>query len=102
MITPLFNGILFIFADDFRGGLFQEKTDWGFEVRGDHSNTSKEARWGKVVAVGPDVSEEDVQKGNYIYIEPLMWTKGIVHDGVNIWKTDLTKVMLVSEEIPTP
>ena len=100
MITPLFNGILFIFADDFKNGLFQEKTDWGFEIKGGHQNSSKEGRWGKVVALGPDISEEDIKKGDFIFVEPLMWTRGIKHDDMDIWKTDSTKVMLVSEEIP--
>ena len=100
MITPLFNGILFVFTDDFKGGLFQEKTDWGFEVKGGHQNTTQEGRWGKVLAIGPDVSEDDIQKGDFIFVEPLMWTKGIEHDGVQVWKTDSDKVMLVSEEYP--
>lgn len=100
MITPLFNGILFIFNEDFSRGFFQEKTDWGFEIRGGHKNSSQEGRWGKVVALGPEVTEEDMCIGDYIYIEPLMWTKGIKHDGIDIWKTDSNKVLLVSQEKP--
>lgn len=101
MLTPLFNGILFVFLDDFKKGRFQEKTDWGFHIPGDHENTSKQGRWGKVLAVGPDVRSEDVETGDYIFVEPLMWTQGIEHDDTQVWKTDSTKVMLVSKEQPT-
>ncbi len=100
MLTPLFDSILFIFVDDLRKGFFQEKTDWGFELQASPDNSTKSGRWGKVVAVGPDVSD-DVDSGTFIFVEPLMWTKGIKHDGVEVWKTDVTKVLAVSNDYPS-
>ena len=101
MLTPLFDGILFVFTDELKKGHFQEKTDWDFQLIGNHDNSAKSGRWGKVLSVGPDVPSEEVVNGSYIFIEPLMWTKGIKHDGIEIWKTDITKVMAVSEEFPS-
>ena len=97
MLTPLFDGILFIFVDDLKKGFFQEQTDWGFEIHGNSDNSAKNGRWGKVVAVGPDVDEEDIENGTFIFVEPLMWTKGVKHDDVEVWKTDSSKVMAVSQ-----
>lgn len=100
MLTPLFDGILFIFVDDLKKGLFQEQTDWGFDLIGTSDNSTKNGRWGKVVAVGPDVPEEDIENGTFIFVEPLMWTKGVKHDDVEVWKTDVSKVMAVSQQYP--
>ena len=100
MLKPLFDGILFVFLDDFKKGFFQEETDWGFKIGATTDNSAQEARWAKVLAVGPDVPEEDVKKGTYVMIEPLMWTRGVENDGVQVWKTDFSKVMLISEEYP--
>ena len=97
MLTPLFDGILFVFEDDVKKGFFQEETDWGFKIQGNPDNSAKHGRWGKVVAVGPDVKPEDVENGDSIFVEPLMWTKGIKHDGIQVWKTDITKVMAVGK-----
>lgn len=100
MLTPIRNGILFVFTDTLKGKFFQETTDWGLNIVGGHENTAKAGRWGKVLAVGPEVDHEDVTSGTYIFIEPLMWTVGFKHDGVQIWKTDITKVLAVSEQLP--
>jgi len=101
MLTPLFDSILFVFLDDFKRGFFREETDWGFKIGATTDNSTQAARWAKVLSVGPDVPEDDVKKGTYILVEPLMWTKGVKNDGLDVWKTDISKVMLVSEEIPS-
>lgn len=100
MLKPLFDGILFIFIDDLKKGFFEEKTDWDFKMLGSHDNSAKAGRWGKVVAVGPDVKEDDIENGTFIFVEPLMWTKGVKHDDIEVWKTDVSKVMAVSEHYP--
>lgn len=99
MLTPLFDGILFVFVEDFKKGIFKEETDWGFTL-GNTDETAKMGRWAKVMSVGPDISPDDLEVGIFIFIEPLMWTKGITHDGVDVWKTDISKVMAVSHAYP--
>jgi len=62
----------------------------------DHNRTPK---WGMVLLTGPQVPA-DIKVGDYIFIEPLMWTPGFEVEGVKAWKTDSDKVMVVSSEVP--
>lgn len=56
----------------------------------------KSARWGKVIAAGPDAQ---VAIGEYILVEGLMWTFGTEVDGVKMWKTDDLKIMMVTDDV---
>lgn len=100
MLTPTRNGLLVVFIEEYSksGKGFTQTTDWGFDIEGDHTN-STEPRWAKVIAKGPDAAEEIVN-GQYVLIEPLMWTPGFKHDDVNIWKTDSSKVLCTSINNP--
>lgn len=105
MLEPIKHNILFVFLQKTnKAGSFVETTSWGFEMSHDEAahfeNTAKNGRWAKVVSCGPDVNREEIAPGQYIFIEPLMWTTGMTFDGVKIWKTDPTKVMLVSDDFP--
>ena len=100
MLQPLNKDILFIFTDKVKNGTFKESTDWGLEMVENHDRTAKQGRWGKVVAVGPNVDREEVPPSGWIFIEPLMWSRGATIDGIKIWKTDASKVMLISDEMP--
>lgn len=97
-LRPLGNSILFQFLDETRGaqGSFSERTRSGLIIP-TLQQTQKGERWGKVVAVAPDVP--DVQVGDYILIEPLMWTRNAELDGEKFWKTNADKVMIVSNDI---
>ncbi len=97
-LRPFGNSILFAFLDDTGGsrGEFSERTRSGLIVPKLQA-TQKGERWGKVIAVGPDV--EGVQVGEYILIEPLMWTRNEVFEGEKIWKTNLDKVMAVTSDV---
>jgi len=99
MIEPIRDGILFVFIDNIKGKFFKESTNWGFDIIGDSDNSASSGRWGKIVALGPDVNAQNITKDDYIFIEPLMWTEGLMHDGVKIWKTDESKVMATSKEL---
>lgn len=102
MLVPLRNGILFIFLDNVKQGSFQETTSWGFQLSSTSDDSAKKARWAKVLAIGEEVSKDSgIKVGTYICIEPLMWTEGMRYDGIQVWRTDETKVMLVSDEAPT-
>jgi co-chaperonin GroES (HSP10) len=91
------NSILFKFLDETKDGGFKNKTSWGFEILDRRENT-KHPRWGEVIAVGPKTKA--VKKGDYILIEPLMWTLGIEVDSTKFWSTNEDKVLLVSKELP--
>lgn len=91
MLEPIRNNILFVFEDNVRSdGMFGEETESGIIYK-THNDSAGAPRWGTVLAVGPDVTE--IENGDRILIEPLMWTEGFVHDGVKIWQTNDEKVM---------
>ena len=100
MIAPLRNGILFVFMDKTVGseGKFGAFTEWGFNLGVNTDDTTKSGRWGRVLAVGPEATE--VKEDMFIFIEPLMWTKGFSHNASKVWKTDESKVMLISIDPP--
>lgn len=93
-VTPLRNGIFFIFEDDVNKGFFSEKTTFGFIIRNDPDTTMKRARWGRVIAVGHEVGD-DINVGSEILIEPLKWTNDLQFEGQTFWKTDSDHVLAI-------
>lgn len=93
MLEPLNKNILFAFYDDISGGIFRDKSEGGIQLILQDQGGSK-PRWGKILATGPNVTKE-LKKGDDILIEPLMWTNAFEHEGVKIWVTDETRVLLV-------
>jgi hypothetical protein len=101
MLRPLANSIFFIFEDDVTSTKFVNKASSGIliaEGQGDQVNIP---RWGTTILVGPDVDADEVQPGDYILVEKGMWTTAFETDGLKLWKTDVTKVLLVSDEPAT-
>jgi co-chaperonin GroES (HSP10) len=98
-IKPIKNSVLFKFLDATSGrqGKFSDRTRSGIILTNRSDGGQKDARWGQVVAVGPD-AEQDIKVGEYILIEPLMWTFGVEIDGEKLWKTDPSKVMAVTDD----
>jgi co-chaperonin GroES (HSP10) len=95
-ITALKDSIIFQFTDvDVRNGRFVETSASGIYLGSSHDSNAKSARNGKVIAVGPLV--EDVEVGNVVLIEPLMWTESFKVDGEMFWKTAEPKVMAIVE-----
>ena len=95
MLKPLASDILFVFLDEVENDRFVEKVG-SIYLGKIQELTVKSPRWGKVVAVGPDV-KEDIKSGTNILIEPLAWTRGLEYDGHKIWKTCESRVLGVEE-----
>lgn len=96
-IKPLTNNILFQFVDEVRDGMFYDVEKSGIIV-GKHTNsTAKDARWGKVLAVGPDVKADEVKVGQKIMIEALRWTEAFKVGGDKYWFTRVNEVMCVED-----
>jgi co-chaperonin GroES (HSP10) len=55
----------------------------------------KVPRWGKVLAVGP---EAQVAVGEFVLIEALQWSFSTEFEGEQIWKTDDTRVIMVTTD----
>lgn len=96
-IKVLADGIIFKFVEDISNKAFQNKTDWGFIVK-DRENDVKHPRWGQALVVGP--TTKHVKVGDYILIENLQWTNGLTYMEEKFWKTNESKVIMVSEEAP--
>jgi co-chaperonin GroES (HSP10) len=96
-LQPLGKNIIFAFVEDTSQGRFVPKSGGKIVIAGQNIDQNRDPKWGKVILVGPDVKQEDVKVGQYILVEPLMWSPGFEHEGVKLWKTDSTKVMATSE-----
>lgn len=97
-ITVLRNNIMFRFLDETGGekGKFTERKTPSGLILPTLDSEQKDARWGEVLHVGPLV--HGIEPGDFIYIEPLMWSFGTEIDGQKMWKTDDTKVIFVTND----
>ncbi len=96
-IKPTTNNILFQFTDEVRGGMFFDVEKSGIVVGKSNDMSAKTSRWGKVIAVGPDVSPDEVKVGQNILIEALRWTESFTVDGQKYWFTRVPEVMCVED-----
>lgn len=99
-MRPIRNHILFQFEDDMIKHMgvrqFETKTSWGFAVFSADEST-KDARFGRVVAVGHEVPD-DIQPGMRILIDALKWTPSFPFEGQDYWRTDSDHVLAVDED----
>lgn len=96
-LRALGDSILFSFVDDSRAGMFTPKLSDVILVTTAQIDGQDAARWGQVVAVGPEVGEE-IEVGKFILIDSLKWTTGItLPDKSKIWKTTYPNVSLISD-----
>ena len=105
-VKAIRNHIIFQFEREFKragahgNAQFKEETEWGFDLGGgaqSFDTSTKEAQWGTITEIGPEVIELKVD--DRILIEPLKWTAGIEVDGIMVWRTDETCVMAVDTSV---
>lgn len=96
-VAPLRDTIIFQFIDETSGIQrgFTDVTKSGIVIAQAPSQ-QKVARWGKVVAVGP---ESGVLPGQFVLIEALQWTTRTEIDGDNFWKTEDSRILAVTDRI---
>ena len=96
-VFPIKNHIMFQFMDETGGskGKFSDRATSSGIIIAQTDMQQKLPRWGRVVAVGP---ESEVKVGEFVLIEALMWTYGTEIDGEKMWKTDDSRVMMVTTE----
>jgi co-chaperonin GroES (HSP10) len=102
-VIPVNTKILFKFVEDLAATGFAPVSKGGI-VLVEHDHTKiKEDRWGKVLAIGPDVDAE-VSVGEYILVEALAWTSHLslenTVDADKFWFTDEGRVICISSEPP--
>lgn len=78
--------------------MFVPSTKSGIIMTNQDASHNHTPKWGKVIKKGPNVSE-DIVVGQYVLIEPLQWTLGTKFEGVQMWKTDESKIIAMSTEI---
>ena len=96
-VFPLKNNFMFSFLDETGGakGKFTDRTLASGIIIPTVDSAQKLPRWGRVVAAGPESAAE---VGQFILVEALMWTYGTEVDGQKMWKTDDTKVLMVTDD----
>lgn len=103
-IKPLNNKILFQFVEDMTSATFQSVSPGGIAMVETQANKVDQTRWGKVLATGPDVSDDEMVVGEYILIEALGWTNAMTLvdtvDAEKFWFTQNDKVICVSDTLP--
>jgi co-chaperonin GroES (HSP10) len=96
-LKPLGKSFLFSFANDTAGGKFIEKNSGRIILTNqDISQQGQYARWGKVIAVGDEVSDFGI--GDLVLIEALQWTTEVKFEGQSFWKSDDSKVIAIGED----
>jgi hypothetical protein len=98
-LKPLGKNIIFRFLEEASGGGFVPSSGGLIQLVKQNLDHNREPKWGQVILIGPAVNPE-IQIGDYILIEPLMWTPGFDVEDLKCWKTDSDKVMIVSTEVP--
>jgi len=99
-LKPFRNNVMFRFLDETSGskGKFTDRKTPSGIIIPTLDSTQKKARWGEVLAVGPDAQ---VSVGEFIYIEGLQWTFGTEIDGQKMWKTDDTRILFATDDLDT-
>jgi hypothetical protein len=95
IIEAIQNHIVFEFIDQVtNSGVFEgNKTDQVIELLDSVDNSASQARWARIVSLGPDCSSELREPDCEILIENLKWTAGVVFSGRRVWRTDDTYVL---------
>lgn len=97
-IKVIDDGIIFKFIEDASNKGFDNQTSWGFVVK-DKINDVKHPRWAEALVVGPAVKH--VAVGDYILVENLQWTNMLEYKDDKFWKTNETRIIMVSQVKPT-
>lgn len=90
------DSILFKFVQNVDTSNFENKLDWGLVIKAP-TEDSAQPRWAIVESIGDDVNGLSI--GDYILIEPLMWTNFVEHSGSKYWRTTSDKVIISNSSL---
>ena len=99
-LEPVSNHILFQFLDKTsksQKGAFENKTNWGFQLKTSIDETTKAPRWVKIIGLGPD-AEEEFHVGQVVLVKPLKWTRQVEYNGVEFARTDNNHILAIDED----
>lgn len=97
-ISALNSNVLFKFLDETYGsqGKFSERSSGSIIIANIQKRQSGANRWARVLAIGPKVSEVSV--GEFALIESGQWTLSCEYQGEKFWKTDESKIIMVTTD----
>ena len=98
-LQPINDRIIFTFLQDTRGNIFRETTKSGLQIIENSDKQLKNARWGKVVSVGAEVSSE-IYPDLFILLDPLGWTLHVEFENEKFWNTSESKILAITTELP--
>jgi hypothetical protein len=95
------NHILFQFVEEVnsRGEFREGQSLGGIELMSGFDTSIKTSRWGKIVSLGPDCSQELSSGITEILIENLKWTIGVRFGGATYWRTDENQVLAYRDAV---
>lgn len=95
IIEPVRNYVVFTFVEGIYGERFINDSGGAIILTSDDKSQTTFPRWGKVVQVGPDVTE--IKPDEFVLIEPGKWTTHFFVDGLRYWKTDEDFVLCTAD-----
>ena len=95
-LEPIRNQIIFEFTQDARKGHFQEKSGTGVIIVETADKQVDYCRWGRVLAVGPDVDEFEADQ--IVLIEHLQWTTMFKVTKKQYWITTDTEIIALWDD----
>lgn len=96
-LRPLQDSFLFEFTNDTAGGKFIEKNKLGLILTNqNHDEQAKFARWGKVLAIGPRVTDFDI--GDLVLIESGKWTSSMKYEEKKYWRSAQDFVLAIGAD----
>lgn len=96
IIEAVRNYVVFTFVENIVGERFVNDSGGAIILLSDDKAQTTFPRWGKVTAIGPDVT--DVSVNEFILIEPGKWTSHFFVDGQRFWKTDADQILCTADE----
>lgn len=93
-VEPVNNQIVFRFIEDTTQGKFNQQSSGGILVVDRAEKQLDYARWGRVLAIGPD-AKVDFNVGDVILIQNLRWTNMFSFEDREFWITTDKDVLAV-------
>lgn len=92
-LKPIRNQIVFEFIEETRNGQFDLVTPSGVMIRQTSEKQIDYCRWGRILAIGPEVNE--LEEGQIVLIEKLRWTSRFRITDKKYWITTDEEVLAI-------
>lgn len=101
-VRPIHENIFFKFTEPTGDGRFNQISDGGIHIVEHKEKQLEECRWGKVLAVGPEVPKDVVEEGDYILVLNLQWTNMFNLNNIRMWMTNFESLVGIADKNDLP